>query len=1065
MKKIILILLIIILCNRTIAQVNNRNEGTEFWVGYPLHQFMSIANTQNLSLYISVSRLPVGVNYATVTITIDSSGATSATNWKRVYQIARNSTIDISSCATPAISAFPATGNNCGPMPKGTIDATQSNTNPNYDCRLFSDPPPSGTGSQGIFRKKGIHIESDYPISINSHIYGQTSSGGTLLLPVSACGNQYRIINSRQSGIQNSSNFFFVMATKDSTPIKVTPSQGSLLGNSANVPINVLLNKGQIYQYVGTVDAVGNGVQLTGSLVESLNPNKPIVVFAGSARTSGEDINCGTSGGRDNDFQQCFPFYSWGLQFATVPFAQYNGSIPTATGFSTCAYKIVTKDTGTIVTCNGVPLTLSNPNALSSFYFIANNQPSFIKSNKPIAIAQFMTGTQCAGTSGVYGDPEIVYLTPLENSINKAVFYRTTVEGIVMNYLNICVPDSGMNSLKIDGSIVNSSTPNIYITNHTNLPGYKTVTKGWAASKSQSVVECNMPFTGITYGVGAAESYAFNLGMKLDALQVPNYNPFISGKIYYDYNKNNIKDSSDINAAFVPVKLSNGTTLYTDFNGYYFTAVDSLGSYSLSVQPPTFYTAVPNTTTYTFSSYDTTVFQNIALQTNVVKDSLFSKYSIYDRARPNTKNIIGGLLHNAGTTIMNVLVNIKVDSTKMKYISALDTTTIIHKSIGTVNQSYINLKPGQYTHNLLAFRVDTTVVAGDTIRATVTTNANGNLKTDSLRTLVIASFDPNNKIAVPTVHINKILNGDYLGYRINFQNTGNDTAFNIIIQDTLSPQLQPNTLEVLGTSHNANISLVENRLTFRFNNILLPDSNVNNLLSNGFIDFRIKPQTNLLVGDSITNKVSIYFDYNKPVVTNTATTKVVNENILPLSFLQFNVESIPLENEYKAKLLWNTANEVNVSYFNIQKSENGKDFLQLEKVNAINKSYNTYVLTDNIKRTEKSKTWYYRIEAIDKDGGKTYSTIQHITISPQLQNILVYPNPTKDFVTVSSTEKISFIRIVDLVGKNISINKNNIINSSTNSVTFKLSHLQPGIYVMQIQTINGKISNNKIVVK
>jgi len=64
-------------------------------------------------------------------------------------------------------------------------------------------------------------------------------------------------------------------------------------------------------------------------------------------------------------------------------------------------------------------------------------------------------------------------------------------------------------------------------------------------------------------------------------------------------------------------------------------------------------------------------------------------------------------------------------------------------------------------------------------------------------------------------------------------------------------------------------------MEFKFDNILLPDSNVNEPLSHGFIHYRVKPKTTLQHNDTIKNIAAIYFDFNDPVITNTATTRVV----------------------------------------------------------------------------------------------------------------------------------------------------------------------------------------------
>jgi hypothetical protein len=69
-------------------------------------------------------------------------------------------------------------------------------------------------------------------------------------------------------------------------------------------------------------------------------------------------------------------------------------------------------------------------------------------------------------------------------------------------------------------------------------------------------------------------------------------------------------------------------------------------------------------------------------------------------------------------------------------------------------------------------------------------------------------------------------------------------------------------------SHNHSVQLLgQGILRWSFPNIMLPDSNINEPLSHGFVTFRIRPRLPLLPGDEIENIANIYFDYNPPVIT------------------------------------------------------------------------------------------------------------------------------------------------------------------------------------------------------
>jgi hypothetical protein len=89
--------------------------------------------------------------------------------------------------------------------------------------------------------------------------------------------------------------------------------------------------------------------------------------------------------------------------------------------------------------------------------------------------------------------------------------------------------------------------------------------------------------------------------------------------------------------------------------------------------------------------------------------------------------------------------------------------------------------------------------------------------------------------------------------------------------------LQWNAVEIVSASHDATISWLpwERNMEFRFENILLPDSNTNEPLSHGFVRYKIKTWPTLVTGDTIPNQAFIYFDFNSPIATNTAKTAIV----------------------------------------------------------------------------------------------------------------------------------------------------------------------------------------------
>ena len=146
--------------------------------------------------------------------------------------------------------------------------------------------------------------------------------------------------------------------------------------------------------------------------------------------------------------------------------------------------------------------------------------------------------------------------------------------------------------------------------------------------------------------------------------------------------------------------------------------------------------------------------------------------------------------------------------------------------------------------------------------------------------ILTCAVDPNDKAVLPAGvgDENLTLFDSEFEYRIRFQNTGNDTAFTVRIEDDLDPNLDWNTFRPISASHpyEVDMDLTSGRVTFLFRNILLPDSIVNEPLSHGFVKYKISPLSGLSEETQITNEAGIFFDFNEPIWTNTTLNTMVS---------------------------------------------------------------------------------------------------------------------------------------------------------------------------------------------
>jgi uncharacterized repeat protein (TIGR01451 family) len=142
---------------------------------------------------------------------------------------------------------------------------------------------------------------------------------------------------------------------------------------------------------------------------------------------------------------------------------------------------------------------------------------------------------------------------------------------------------------------------------------------------------------------------------------------------------------------------------------------------------------------------------------------------------------------------------------------------------------------------------------------------------------IIASYDPNDKMES---HGEKILfssfaQNDYLYYTIRFENTGNASAINISVKDTLDAKIDQSSLQMISASHTYTLDRVGSDLTWNFENIQLPVSVSNTDIGKGYITFKVKLKPGFALGDTVPNTANIYFDFNPAIITNTFTTEFV----------------------------------------------------------------------------------------------------------------------------------------------------------------------------------------------
>jgi len=472
MKRLISLCAVIFSVSVVCAQ-DFSNKGKDFWLGYGYHvRYVTGGgpgggnNGQEMVLYFATENIPG--RFTNIRIEIPAVGYVQTIN-----------------------NVAPGTIVTSAPIPKaGTQDA-----------RL---------PSEGKFNR-GIHIVSDRPVVAYAHIYNSSVSGATLLFPTNTLGKEYYSMNFTQSSNEDFSNsFFYVVATDTgTTTVEITPAAATL-NHAANVPFTVTLNQGEIYNVMGQLlgGSPGDftGVDLTGSRIRSINANgvgcKKIAVFSGAGKMKIDCPGGGNNGASsDNLIAQAFPRSAWGKKFLTVPTQHMPFNY----------FRIGVSNPAAVVRVNGNPIA----GLINNFYYQLplSNQPMLIESDEPIMVSQYITTRNTCGNNIMLndGDPEMIYLSPVEQTIDEVILNSTPNFSISQHWINVVIKSNAISTFSITGAVgaynfnLHPADPNYSYAQIRVTPG-------------AHVLRADSGFNAIAYGYGSAETYGYNAGTNLKDL-------------------------------------------------------------------------------------------------------------------------------------------------------------------------------------------------------------------------------------------------------------------------------------------------------------------------------------------------------------------------------------------------------------------------------------------------------------------------------------------------------------------------------------------------------------------
>ncbi len=414
----------------------------------------------------------------------------------------------------------------------------------------------------------------------------------------------------------------------------------------------------------------------------------------------------------------------------------------------------------------------------------------------------------------------------------------------------------------------------------------------------------------------------------------------ISGFVVNESGASNcIKDAADVGVPNIMIQCRNTVTNmitydWTDNNGYYQFVVDT-GRYEVKYysQFCTGYTiacpsngiinvhaATPNTVYANNNFYRVASGAGFNLSVEVYKTG----------ARPGFAQTYNVYYNNDGTTTLNgVTLTFTHPAGLTGFAVLTGPAASYNAATRTATWTLNNLTPNANGHIQIQLNVPTSMQLGTLLDGSAsisypTADACPNDNNTNWTQTVTNSFDPNSKEMVTRHLSNGAVTHDpgnttNLEYQIHFQNLGTDTATTVLLVDTLNLNiLDRASIKFIASSHPCTLEWEgSNILKFHFQNINLPHATANYAASQGWVMFSADVPPAVLAPQTLNNRAAIYFDYNAPVITNTATTLLIKS---------LGVEN-PVEADLQLQIAPNPTDAIAVLRYNLPASSHVSAFI------------------------------------------------------------------------------------------------------------------------------------------
>lgn len=372
----------------------------------------------------------------------------------------------------------------------------------------------------------GLHITATENISVFVIMRTpQYSMDASNALPVTALQSEYYLqdFQPNANGVDKPVTMTTILATENNTKVTITPKGNTYGKQNSGTPYSITLNQGQTYYLISEANK-----QLAGSHIVAQG-GKKIAVYVGSPVTRLP----GGVAARDGLFEQMMPIDYWGTQFIATRSMQKDGNI----------IGITATQNGTELKVDGYTQTFINE---GETYYILLQSPSdpysknqskiechidqiimadaaYIETSCPCAVINYDTGNSFAGATNSeivdgQGDPSSVWLSPIQQRINKITFGACYTKKTQAHFLNVVTETATCTNTTLTAYMGQYSSDWSDKLIWTQVPGNPTYSyaRVQIGNNTETIkvftLENDRGFIAHVYGNGEDESYAYSAG-------------------------------------------------------------------------------------------------------------------------------------------------------------------------------------------------------------------------------------------------------------------------------------------------------------------------------------------------------------------------------------------------------------------------------------------------------------------------------------------------------------------------------------------------------------------------